>query len=650
MSPVKPRTVVVHDRMEPPLVAGDYEVRARQTVGGAPTLGTVPDDVRHVRVTGPRYRLPPTEILSTFPPAGADGPFVTRLAQVALRRRTLPWERADGPSRPWMALVLLADGEGTYLPSVPVADAVTTGVRLTGHNPDGPTCAAIEVTQRVVREVFPSRQELALTCHVRQVPLDDTELAQGDEDGWVAVVLGTRLPRPRMRYRACLISLEGQWSALPDDPPVEEGIEKLKVYDKVSDRTIAAARRPRTDGVSLAVGSARAGAAGIAREHADVPERAGRETRLDREIVDHAVPPAGSGHTAPDAWGALSPGGPAGAGLTAATDTGYLTAGFGSVVLDVDLHVYDPGAPLLRFPVLASWEFRCDGDKDFAALVQELDVGMLGTVKPPASPAATAPEVSDTGHVVLDGADRNGDAARSWYRGPLVPRAVDRRSPQAVHVADQLRRVAEDGRLELGEAAAFELGRLLALSSPSAVAALREWRRLGFTRRRAVRLGEHSVLADLLGDWKVALGEDRAERIAQLMLTVVGTPAAAATTLPVRPAVDPLPELELFDDPARTVATGLAMPLRDVRQSFTGAVMPELTLERMAPISEVGFDALRRDATLVQPIRRELAGTIERLGGLLQGIAPPRDEEAPRDGEPGPAADTLEDLFGGGAE
>jgi len=142
--PTPQRTIVLHDRMEPALTAGDYEVRASQAIGGSSALGVVPDDVRHVRVTGPRYRLPATEMLSVFPPPDSDGPFVTRLAQVALKRRTLPWERADGPQRPWMALILLTDAEGTYLPSVPVADAVTEGVTLGGANPDGPTCAAIE--------------------------------------------------------------------------------------------------------------------------------------------------------------------------------------------------------------------------------------------------------------------------------------------------------------------------------------------------------------------------------------------------------------------------------------------------------------------------------------------------------------------------
>lgn len=631
--PIRHRTIVVHDRIEPPVTAGDYELRASQTIGGDPDLGTVPDDVRYVRVTAPRYRLPSTEILSTFPPANSDGPFVTRLAQVALKRRTLPWERSDNPQRPWLALVLLTDGEGTYLPSVPVASAVTEGVRLTGDNPDGPNCAAIEVTRRVVREVFPSRQELPFTCHVREVPLDDTELAQGDDDGWVAVVLGTRLPRPGMRYRACLISLEGQWSALPDDPPVQTKIDKARVYE-VASSTIELARQPRTDDVPLAIRTA----VSFGADSANLPKQI---ASVDRELVEHDVPTASIGHAPTDAWSG---------GTTAAetSRTGFLGVGHGDVILDVDMRVIDPGARLLRFPVLASWEFRCEGDKDFEALVRGLDVGLLGTVQPPMDPAQRVPAVSDTGHVVLDATERGGDASLVWYRGPFVPRAVERRAATAVHVADQLRRIAEDGRIELGEAAAFELGRLLALSAPSTVAALREWRRQGFVLRRSAHVGQTGLLGDMLSHWDVALS---AVAITHRLVESVGDAEIADRVLPTRPLVDPLPALELLKDPAATIASGLGVRVTDVRTSLGGVTRPILTEDTLAPAPAAGFDAFRSDAQLLQPVSRQLTTTVATFTAIAQrfvapgpGVLVPHgpDEEA---AAPAPDGETVEELF-----
>jgi hypothetical protein len=635
---VPTRTVVVHDRVEPPLTAGDYEVRVSQTVGGDPDLGTVPDDVRHLRVTGPRYRLPGTEVLSVFPPPDGDGPFSTRLAQVALKRRTLPWERADGPQRPWLALVLLTDGEGTYLPSVPVEQAVTQGVRLTGPNPDGATCAAIEVPGRVVRQVFPSRQDLPFTTHVRQVPLDDTELAQGDDDGWVAVVFGTRLPRPGMRYRACLISLEGQWTELPDEPPTSPGIDKFHVYDTLDAAVLASARRPRSDGVALNL----AGAGAHAVPRGPAPRM--RPEGVDREEIPHRVPPASTGHAAPDAWTAAATGRPAAAEPAAPVVPAATAAGGRSVILDVTFTVYDPGARLLRFPVLASWEFRCEGGKDFATLVQELDVGLLGTAaRPGRGPTDRVPEVAETGHLVLAGSDRSGEPTSSWYRGPFVPHAVVRRAPEAVHVADQLRRVAEDGRAELGEAAAFELGRLLALSQPSTVAALRDWRRRGFTARRAGTVGEVSVLGGILAHWNLVtdgvLTVDRlATALGQTLLTTVGDAGTVDALLPARPRVAPLPKVDILADVAATVATGLEVPLRDLRRALAGGTRPPVTAELLSPLTQVGFDKLAADPALLAPLSAGLSQRVGQLGSVIRATGPgPGIRMLP--------ADTVEDLF-----
>lgn len=631
--PLPARTVVVHDRLEPPLTAGDYEVRVSQTVSGDPDLGQVPDDVRHLRVTAPRYLLPSTEILSTFPPANADGPFSTRLAQVALKRRTLPWERAGGPTRPWLALVLLCDGEGNFLPSVPVEQAVTAGVRLPGANPDGPTCAAIEVPSRVVRQVFPSRQDLPFTCHVRQVPLDDTELAQGDDDGWVAVVFSARLPRPGMRYRACLISLEGQWNELPDNPPSGPGITKTVVYDRVDATTIEAARQPRSDGVGLNVAPTSIASSGS--------RRATARTHVDRERVDNAVPPASTGHSAPDAWSlraAERSGAAAGSGALQLTATPASTAvgvGLGSVILDVNYDVLDPGARLLRFPVLASWEFRCEGDKDFAVLVQELDVGLLGTAdRPGRGPTDRVPEVAETGHLVVAGNDRSGEATSSWYRGPFVPRAVKRRDALAVHVADQLRRLAEDGRVEIGEAAAFDLGRLLALSSPSTVGALREWRRRGFTARRAGAVGGASVLGGLLAEWSLvvdgALTVDRfATALGHTLLTAVGGRNVVESILPARPRVDPLPDLKILRDPAATIAAGFDVPLDDLRVSLDGGVRPVVTAQLLAPMAEVGFTALARQPELLAPLAQGLGARVGELRTQVERFSGPAGPAGP---------------------
>ena len=146
---------------------------------------------------------------------------------------------------------------------------------------------------------------------------------------------------------------------------------------------------------------------------------------------------------------------------------------------------------VLRFPVLAHWSFTTTEGATFETLMEDLDVGLLGTAPPPAAdtpPAADPhPEVVETGHIGL-----GAPLAARRPRAGLVPRAVravpDRRATgrpggklPLAHSADQLRRVVPDGREDLSLAAAFEIGRLL-----GALAALG---RLGAAAlpRRAVR-------------------------------------------------------------------------------------------------------------------------------------------------------------------
>ncbi len=151
-------------------------------------------------------------MLSTFPPNQAEGAFSSRLPQIVLKRRTLPWER----DRRKLRRPAPRDRRGWRSSCSPTARAscsatrrsrecVTSGVVLAGRNDvaegDRPWSP-----QRVVDQVFPTKDELPLLAHVRDVDLSDTELALGDDDGWLAVVL-CQPPAAAgpVRYLACLI-------------------------------------------------------------------------------------------------------------------------------------------------------------------------------------------------------------------------------------------------------------------------------------------------------------------------------------------------------------------------------------------------------------------------------------------------------------
>jgi hypothetical protein len=595
VSPVNIGEMRVYPSVRPRLSAGVHDVELRQTIDQG---GMVPSVTRHVDVTAPRFKLAPNEILSVFPPPNAVGAFETRLPQIALKRRTLPWERPsnDAPIAtrpPWLALVVLADGEANFRSNVAIADAVPADVRARQGMTETGTCDVLEVSRTVVDKVFPREDELPLLSHVREVNLLDTEFATGDDDGFVAVVISNRLPQPGIRYGCYLISLEGRLAELPDpQPPVDDLGSPFVFPDKVAQFQEASFAHNR------ALGGMELGAT--------------REPRLPGAPVS-APAQASAWSKSRFATRATGAAELTVSGAGAAADPPVKQASFaGSFLFDaIDFSVIDvAGVALLRFPVLAHWSFTCDQGGDYQALMQALDVGLLGTVPPPAGERGAdtppAPQVTDTGHTVIEHLTRRGEPATAWYRGPLTPREVHRRAAGApYHAADQARRIAEDGREDLSEAAAFEIGRLLAMAEPRFVAELQAWRRSGFSVRRA------AALLDRLPGLH-ALGIDPARLARTLNLAVLDRVAGARAIGPTRPVDDVGPLLR--DDDADAIAAGLDLDVRLVAEvlsdELTRSAIPPGAFE---PQLSTGLEGVLGDAAALDGLLRTVDRTVERI-------------------------------------
>ena len=519
------------------LLAADHELTATPPNGGDGDISIDGSDFTF-KIVAPRYTMPPEQILSTFPPANAVGDWRERLPQIVFKRRTLPWERNpdatvpfDDSTPPWLALVVLAEGEGTLSAAVPVAQCVTPGVVLDG-DVDTAQGRYLEVDETVVKRIFPTIEDLRLLCHVRHVDLADTELALGDDDGYLSVVLSNRLPQPgpptaespapvSKKYTAYLLNLEGQ---LPSLPTIEESETVLEFATEMRD-LLTVGLFATAEGLGVGADQVVSIDALVMRA-ADqfiigAPGAPGASAEINAEIVtdDQAAPDvtrAAAGGSLTNNAGAqvgviqgASAGiehaaaayavGPAAVSLVRADDTrearqwlsgtsmtelGGLAGHFGVV----------PLIQRLRFPVLTSWDFVCSGDGGFEALMKNLESGMLGTEGTEVD-LALRPEIAVTGHIGLSHRTRRGEQARSWYRGPLVPQPTIRVEPSPddatlpiAHAGDQLRRVVPDGREDVSLACAFEIGRLLALSKPGLVGALMEWRSELFGAARASKL------------------------------------------------------------------------------------------------------------------------------------------------------------------
>lgn len=226
----------LYDAMDLPLAMGRHRVTTRVDASFPGGAGSVASE-RQFDVGGPRFALAPDEIASVIPPRNASGAFAGTLPQVVLGRRTLPWERSlgapagsgappgpgDPPAiageAPWLALLVFSEPELTLLERVPLEQIVPDDVFTRLGRPAGVVCDAIEADTSLLAGILPSREELALLAHVRQVNVEDRALAGRDPDGWFAVVVANRLPAPGSRSHAVLVSLEQRTDVVPAAPP-----------------------------------------------------------------------------------------------------------------------------------------------------------------------------------------------------------------------------------------------------------------------------------------------------------------------------------------------------------------------------------------------------------------------------------------------
>ncbi len=172
-------------------------------------------------------------------------------------------------------------------------------------------------------------------------------------------------------------------------------------------------------------------------------------------------------------------------------------------------------AAFVRLVSLANWSYRSvDPKQSFTEILKGLDAAddfrVLGIAN-----ASTDPTVANAlamGHVPLDHQTRQGSRTVSWYRGPLIPFAppgtIVVPQPNATNdglaTADQALRYDPDtGMIDLTYAAAWEIGRLLALQDSEFARALYDWKRSN--TQAVVEAFERGVLEQQMGE---ALGID----------------------------------------------------------------------------------------------------------------------------------------------
>lgn len=505
---VKPGHMVLYDRMQPALPADNYRIKAQTNVrvetdqdgDGSGTIedGPLGSETRFFDIVGPRFLLSPTELAGVYPPRNGHGAFIDTLPHVAFGRRTLPWERDLDPEnalpgppevgdgsvpaltgqRPWMALLLFEEDEIVIQRRQPLESILSATVRSAIEAPAGVVCDSITVARSTLLDVLPTPDEMEVLSHVRQVNVNDRELAAGDSDGWFSVLMANRLPQPDRNYRACVVSLEGRtdlFDKLRNRPVTPEPTGPVvATAEVISGLELLVQHFPERKDYVAALQRARRSTDLAPTDAVDVPR--GDDVDAPGDDSDRANETATSGLA------------PATSDVTRAVSLGDLTSHDRVIAEVAGWTTLTPVEPVETLVLLASWAFECFGDETFQTLTRDLDVGMIG------DKAAGVP-IADTGHVAIKLRDRAGSARSAWYRGPLVPYPMTRDTQGPYHSADQCRRIApETGLEDLSYSAAFEVGRLLATSDGRLAQELMRWRRTAY--RAARRLMARRGLAD----------------------------------------------------------------------------------------------------------------------------------------------------------
>jgi len=498
-----PGQMYMFDYMLPPLTDDSYRLRVNTNAAHGSDALPIPEADAYFNIVGPRFRLSGADVAGSFPPRNGHGDFSLSLPHIALYDRTLPWERLLDPTvsspaaatppaipgaakepggrLPWLALLLLQEGEYSLVQSVPVESVVppATLTAMELPNPSGITCDAVQVSLDFLQSILPAMNELALLTHVRQVNVDDRELAAGSSNGWFSVVMSNRLPAPGEKYRACLVSLEGRkdlWEpvglghgpVILDTGILETGTFTLRKPEVEENRPGAVQPGVAATAPGLAI-EAPVLRPVMPMEPVLRPVEAPINMRPIEGILDPIeISPVPVQRPLPIESPILS-------GTFRNVTIATQAPGLSTVIEPIRMPIrFNTTASLV---LLYSWQFECTGTGTFYELAQNLNVAMVG-----ATVDQGHPPVTDTGHIALQVGDRSGSTESAWYRGPLSPLQLTRDALGPYHSADQARiATPETGAEDVSYAAAFEAGRLLAAADARLAQDLMRWRRNSYS-------------------------------------------------------------------------------------------------------------------------------------------------------------------------
>ena len=421
---------------QPALESGEYHVRIAQTLKHNSTVLldsiSTPSTATTMTfyVAGERFHILPEQIKSAFPPPHSLGEHSNVLPHLMLSRTTLPWEREavpNSPATPWLALLVTDESEAGDVTeaTVTLEDLTATATASPwfpgiSQTEPGQTnemkIAVVDVRKSLLDQILPDQNALEFLTHIRQG--QDTGGAITGED--LAVLIANRLPQPGATSTVYLVSMEGRYNADGSFNDQGAGNNDLIRLVKLHSWSFTCTEHFKVSATFLAKSS-------------DLPQTIKDKLLLleGREFFTEA-----------EFSTALS----AEAGLTAQELTDHQAAIFEDFAYG-----------------------------DFANILNHLD-RTTETLRLPDVGDATADPYLQTGFYALPHKLRGGGQTVSWYHGPLSPQSNTETLTFPAEGSDALLRYYEAmGMFDVSYAAAWELGRLLALQNTNFSIALYQW-------------------------------------------------------------------------------------------------------------------------------------------------------------------------------
>lgn len=214
----------------PSLYSGEYIASLEQEIQ-EPSKKTMPKIEKKFFVETPQFTMSPNKIYSTLPDDGSIGNYENTLPHIMFQDKTFPWRRQfkeNEEEKPWIALICFSDKELPEMKKMTIGELIKSSDKdvfcphyqldqKTGEK-DTDSVVVIDVSVKMMEDIFPRVEELALLSHVKITDMYDKNDELIQRDGYFSTVMANRFPPSSdagIWNTSVLLSVEGCEEILP---------------------------------------------------------------------------------------------------------------------------------------------------------------------------------------------------------------------------------------------------------------------------------------------------------------------------------------------------------------------------------------------------------------------------------------------------